>query len=162
MTEPESNDLSSEFQSDVEKSTNEYGSVQGSVSDNNSENNAANKSRLEKQNKQIVNDLLEKHVTEHIHRRLNSVDGHSENEKETLLREYKLLKDYKDEEREISLFQGDIVEIVDVSKAEKWLVRSKYANLIQVKLFLFISSVKAICNQNFELFIRSVMCHRIS
>lgn len=141
MTEPESNDLtSSEFHSDLEKSANEYGSVQGSVSDNNSENNsAANKSRLEKRNKQIVNDLLDKHVAEHIHRRLNSVDGHSENEKETLLREYKLLKDYKDQEREISLFQGDIVEIVDVSKPEKWLVRSKYANLIQVNIFLFIS-----------------------
>jgi len=133
MSEPESNELSSEFHSDVEKSANEYGSIQGSVSDNNSEKDAAaNKSLSEKRNKEIVNDLLEKHVTEHIHSRLNSVDGHSENERETLLKEYKLVKDYKDEEREISLFKGDIVEIVDISKAEKWLVRSKYANLIQV------------------------------
>jgi hypothetical protein len=43
-----------------------------------------------------------------------------------------LLEDYKDEQREISLFKNDIVEILDISKPEKWLVRSKN-NLIQVK-----------------------------
>ncbi len=42
------------------------------------------------------------------------------------------MDDYKDEEREISLFRDDIVEILDVSKPEKWLVRSKHKNLIQV------------------------------
>jgi hypothetical protein len=41
------------------------------------------------------------------------------------------LEDYKDEQREIALFKNDIVEILDISKAEKWLVRSK-KNLIQV------------------------------
>ena len=42
------------------------------------------------------------------------------------------MDDYKDEEREISLFRDDIVEILDISKPEKWLVRSKYKNLVQV------------------------------
>ena len=42
------------------------------------------------------------------------------------------MDDYKDEEREISLFRDDIVEILDISKPEKWLVRSKHKNLIQV------------------------------
>ncbi len=41
------------------------------------------------------------------------------------------MEDYKDEQREIALFKNDIVEILDISKAEKWLVRSK-KNLIQV------------------------------
>lgn len=42
------------------------------------------------------------------------------------------MDDYKDEEREISLFRDDVVEILDISKPEKWLVRSKHKNLIQV------------------------------
>lgn len=42
------------------------------------------------------------------------------------------MDDYKDEDREISLFRDDIVEILDISKPEKWLVRSKHKNLIQV------------------------------
>ena len=52
--------------------------------------------------------------------------------KDILLQEYILLDDYKDEQREISLFKDDIVEILDISKPEKWLVRSKYKNLNQV------------------------------
>ena len=48
------------------------------------------------------------------------------------MQEYILLDDYKDEQREISLFKDDIVEILDISKPEKWLVRSKYKHLNQV------------------------------
>ncbi len=80
----------------------------------------------------MTNNLVEKRVTEHVHNRLSSIDPHSETERETLLKEYKLLDDYKDEAREISLFKDDIVEIVDLSKADKWLVKTKYSNLVQV------------------------------
>jgi hypothetical protein len=48
------------------------------------------------------------------------------------LQEYILLSDYKDEQREISLFKDDIVEILEIFKPEKWLVRTKYKNLNQV------------------------------
>lgn len=51
-----------------------------------------------------------------------------------MLKEYILLEDYKDEQREIALFKDDIVEILDVAKPEKWLVRSK-RNLVHVKLY---------------------------
>ena len=43
-----------------------------------------------------------------------------------------LLNDYKDEHREITMFKDDVVEILDISKPEKWLVKTKYKNLIQV------------------------------
>jgi hypothetical protein len=49
-----------------------------------------------------------------------------------LLHEFVLLDDYKDEQREITLFKGDIVEILDISKPEKWLVRTKYKHLTEV------------------------------
>lgn len=49
-----------------------------------------------------------------------------------LLQEYALLDDYKDEQREITMFKDDVVEILDISKPEKWLVKTKYKNLIQV------------------------------
>lgn len=48
------------------------------------------------------------------------------------MHEYALLTDYKDEQREIALFQDDIIEVLDISKPEKWLVRTKYKNLVQV------------------------------
>lgn len=52
--------------------------------------------------------------------------------KEILTKEYVLLTDYKDEQREIALFKNDIIEVLDISKPEKWLVRTKYSNIIQV------------------------------
>lgn len=52
------------------------------------------------------------------------------------MKEYILLEDYTDEQREISLFKDDVVEILDIDKPEKWLVRTKYKNLNQVKLYL--------------------------
>ena len=42
------------------------------------------------------------------------------------------MTDYKDEQREISLFKDDIIEVLDISKPEKWLVRTKHSNLVQV------------------------------
>lgn len=48
------------------------------------------------------------------------------------MQEYMLTTDYKDEQREISLFKDDIVEVLDISKPEKWLVRTKYTNIVQV------------------------------
>ena len=51
------------------------------------------------------------------------------------MREYILLEDYKDEQREITIFKDDIVEILDIDKPEKWLVRTKYKNLNQVNFF---------------------------
>ena len=53
-------------------------------------------------------------------------------EQDILLQEYALLDDYKDEQREITMFKDDVVEILDISKPEKWLVKTKYKNLIQV------------------------------
>jgi len=41
-------------------------------------------------------------------------------------------QDCVDEQREISLFKDDIVEILDISKPEKWLVRTKYKHLTEV------------------------------
>jgi hypothetical protein len=55
------------------------------------------------------------------------------------MHEFVLLTDYKDEQREISLFKDDIIEVLDISKSNKWLVRTKYANLVQVKLILVIT-----------------------
>ena len=46
MTEPESNELSSEVHSDIEKSTNEFVSAQGSVSDVFSEKDSADKLKV--------------------------------------------------------------------------------------------------------------------
>jgi hypothetical protein len=125
---------------------------------------------------------VEKHVQEHLHQqRLGSVGVHSESEKvrfetkkklqikffkffcpqETLLKEYKLKSDYKDEEREICLFKDNIVDVIDISKADKWLVRTKHSNLIQVmttsetficySCLVFISTKKrcAMCRQVF-------------
>jgi hypothetical protein len=54
------------------------------------------------------------------------------------MHEFVLLIDYKDEQREISLFKDDIIEVLDISKSNKWLVRTKYANLVQVKSILVI------------------------
>ena len=54
------------------------------------------------------------------------------------MKEYALLTDYKDEQREISLFKDDIIEVLDLTKPDKWLVRTKYSNLVQVKFnFIF-------------------------
>lgn len=109
---------------------------------------------------------MEKHVKEHVYRRL-SAGGHSESEKvkyhslvsvvlmnlyfkknaiiyklkEILLREYVLLEDYTDKQQEVNLSKDDIVEILDIAKPEKWLVRNKYKNPNQVTrmmvIFLF-------------------------
>lgn len=132
MTEPES---SSEFLSDLDKSLNEYASAQGSVSDNNSERSVLVKTKSEKRNKEIAKNLLDKHVTEHIHDRLKSNEPHSDKEKNTLLHEYKLLEDYKDQGREIALFKDGLVEIIDITKGDKWLVRTKFSNIVQVSIF---------------------------
>ena len=134
MTEPES---SSEFLSDFDKSLNEYASAHGSVSDNNSEWSVVVKSKSEKRNKEIARNLLDKHVTEHVHN-LQSNKPHSDKEKNTLLREYKLLEDYTDNEREITLFKDGLVEIIDIAKSDKWLVRTKYANIVQVIIIFFL------------------------
>ena len=48
------------------------------------------------------------------------------------MQEYVLMCDYKDEQREITLFKDDIVEILDISKPEKWLVKAKNKSIIQV------------------------------
>lgn len=106
-------------------------------------------------NKEIAEKLVEKHVREHVYRRL-SAGGHSESEKvllifffifnslekkivingkiekDILLQEYIVTEDYTDEQREISLSKDDVIEILDISKPEKWLVRTKSKTLNQV------------------------------
>jgi hypothetical protein len=52
--------------------------------------------------------------------------------KDLLLKEFKLTCDYKDDQREISLSKNDIVEILDITKSEKWLVKTKYNNITEV------------------------------
>ncbi|CAF0740265.1 unnamed protein product [Brachionus calyciflorus] len=128
MTEPETG-ASSEVCSDLDKSApdSEY-ALQCSYSDN-TDTSASYKS-TERRNKEIAEKLVDKHVKEHIDRRLSA--GHSESEKDILLQEYILLEDYKDEQREITIFKDDIVEILDIAKSEKWLVRTKYKTLNQV------------------------------
>jgi len=66
------------------------------------------------------------------------------------MKEYVLLADYKDEQREISLFKDDIIEVLDISKPEKWLVRTKYSNLVQV-IFIIIQFIKSYINKYDEI-----------
>ncbi|RNA34764.1 muscle M-line assembly unc-89-like [Brachionus plicatilis] len=84
----------------------------------------------ERRYKEIAEKLVEKHVKDHITRCLSA--RHSESEKDILLKEFILLEDYTDEQREITIFKNDIVEILDNDKPEKWLVRTKYKTLNQV------------------------------
>jgi hypothetical protein len=68
------------------------------------------------------------------------------------MKEYVLLADYKDEQREISLFKDDIIEVLDISKPEKWLVRTKYSNLVQViNFFIIIQFIKSYINKYDEI-----------
>ncbi len=68
------------------------------------------------------------------------------------MKEYVLLADYKDEQREISLFKDDIIEVLDISKPEKWLVRTKYSNLVQViNSFIIIQFIKSYINKYDEI-----------
>jgi hypothetical protein len=75
------------------------------------------------------------------------------------MHEFVLLTDYKDEQREISLFKDDIIEVLDISKSNKWLVRTKYANLVQVKLILVIT-LNTYLNK-LIIFLRYVIYHQI-
>ena len=54
------------------------------------------------------------------------------NFQEYLLSDFVLKDDFRDEARDVSMSKGDVVEIVDIDKKEKWLVRNK-KNLNQVR-----------------------------
>ncbi|CAF0827406.1 unnamed protein product, partial [Didymodactylos carnosus] len=113
MTEPDS----SEFE---ERSANVSDSEQ-SGKDNKS--NTTNVSM-------VATELIDKHVRQHRQSRL-SIHSGEQSDVEYFLSDFILKEDYCDDSRDVSMNRGDIVEIVDVEKKEKWLVRNK-KNLNQI------------------------------
>lgn len=134
MTEPETNSCSEiDVSADSDNNNNKDGSIKSKKRQRHSSaqsNDSSLQPTSEKLKKELANQLVEKHVQEHI-RRKSSFNRQSDSDKDIQIDECILMKDYKDEQREITLFKGDVLEILDMSKPEKWLVRSK-SSLIQV------------------------------
>ncbi|CAF4949627.1 unnamed protein product, partial [Rotaria sp. Silwood1] len=106
MTEPES--TSSEVE---ERSTN--------VSD-------VDANAIEDYPQSIATQLIDKHVRQHRQSKLSD-----QSDIEYFLSNFMLKDDFRDEARDVSMNKGDIVEIIDIDKKEKWLVRNK-KNLNQI------------------------------
>ncbi|CAF2039813.1 unnamed protein product [Rotaria magnacalcarata] len=106
MTEPES--TSSEVE---ERSTN--------VSD-------VDANAMEDVPQSIATQLIDKHVRQH--RQLKLSD---QSDIDFFLSDFVLKDDFRDEARDVSMNKGDLVEIIDIDKKDKWLVRNK-RNLNQI------------------------------
>ncbi|CAF3134462.1 unnamed protein product [Rotaria sp. Silwood2] len=74
----------------------------------------------------IATQLIDKHVQQHRQSKLSD-----QSDIEYFLSNFILKDDFRDEARDVSMNKGDIVEIVDIDKKDKWLVRNK-KNLNQV------------------------------
>ncbi|CAF1211691.1 unnamed protein product [Didymodactylos carnosus] len=113
MTEPDSSELE-------ERSSNVSDSEQ---SGRDSKTNPTNVSM-------VATELIDKHVRQHRQSRLSAHSG-EQSDVEYFLSDFILKEDYCDNGRDVYMSKGDIVEIVDIEKKEKWLVRNK-KNLNQV------------------------------
>ncbi|CAF5181098.1 unnamed protein product [Rotaria magnacalcarata] len=74
----------------------------------------------------IATQLIDKHVRQH--RQLKLSD---QSDIDFFLSDFVLKDDFRDEARDVSMNKGDLVEIIDIDKKDKWLVRNK-RNLNQV------------------------------